>query len=96
VYWLFLAISIGAIIYLTMIILGFLEDHKQRRNKIEQTEIDINRLEHQFSESEKARTEAENRSAKLEEESLKYEQDISELHTKITDSMPKQDKEAES
>lgn len=94
-YWLFLGISIGAIIYLTMIILGFLEDHKQSREKIEQTEIDIKRLEHQYSESEKARMEAENRSAKLEEEALKYEQDISELHTKINDSMPNKNKEAE-
>lgn len=91
--WLFLGIAIGAIIYLALVIIGFLEDHKESREKIEQTEIDIKRLELQFSESEKARNEAENRTAKLEEEALKYEQDISELHTKINSAMPSKHKE---
>ncbi|MGA1199066.1 MAG: hypothetical protein ACO36I_21450 [Candidatus Latescibacterota bacterium] len=93
--WLFLGIAIGAIIYLAMVIIGFLEDHRESREKIEQTEIDIKRLELQFSESEKARNEAENRTAKLEEEALKYEQDISELHTKINSSMPAKHKDGE-
>lgn len=88
--WLFLGIAIGALIYLALVIIGFLEDHKESREKIEQTVIDIKRLEHQFSESEKARIEAENRTATLEEEALKYEQDISELHTKINNAMPTQ------
>ena len=93
--WLFLGIAIGAIIYLAMIIIGFLEDHRESREKIEQTEIDIKRLELQFSESEKARNEAESRTAKLEEEALKYEQDISELHTKINSAMPSKHKEGD-
>lgn len=93
--WLFLGIAIGAIIYLAMVIIGFLEDHRESREKIEQTEIDIKRLELQFSESEKARNEAENRTAKLEEEGLKYEQDISELHTKINSAMPSKHNEGD-
>lgn len=91
--WLFLGITIGAIIYLALVIIGFLDDHRESREKIEQTEIDIKRLEHQLAESEKARIEAENRTAKLEEEGLKYEQDISELHTKINSAMPSKDTE---
>jgi len=93
--WLFLGIAIGAIIYLALVIIGFLEDHRESREKIEQTEIDIKRLELQFSESEKARNEAENRTAKLEEEGLKYEQEISELHAKINSAMPSKHKDGE-
>lgn len=94
--WLFLGIAIGALIYLALVIIGFLEDHRESREKIEQTVIDIKRLEHQFAESEKARTDAEDRTAKLEEEALKYEQDTSELHTKINNAMPSKDKPQES
>ena len=94
--WLFLGISIGAIVYLATIILGFLDDHRESREKIEQTEIDLRRIEHQFSESEKARIEAENRSAKLEEDALKFEQDSSELHAKIASAMPSKENETES
>lgn len=93
--WVFVGVSIGAIVYLAMVILGFLDDRRESVEKIEQTEIDIKRLEHQFSESEKARIEAENRTAKLEEEALKFEQDISELHTKINSAMPDKEKQKE-
>ncbi len=92
--WLFLGISIGTILYLASVIVGFLDDHRESREKIEQTEIDIKRLEHQFAESEKARTEAENRTAKLEEEALKFEQEASELHAKIANAMPSKEKGA--
>ncbi len=87
-YWIFLGVIVGAICYLMMIILVFIENHRQNRGKIEQTIIDIKRLDSQLSESEKARMEAESRTAKLEEESLEYEQKISELHHKINQSMP--------
>ena len=86
--WLFLAIAIGVIAYLAVLIIGFLEDHRTSREKIEQTEIDLRRIELQLAESEKARNEAETRTANLEEEGLKYEQDISELHAKIASAMP--------
>ena len=90
--WIFLGIIIGAISYLMIIILGFIEQHRDNKEKIEQTVIDIKRIEAQFSESEKARMEAENRTAKLETEALEYEQKISELHHKINQSMPTGDK----
>ena len=86
--WVFLGIIVGAIAYLMLIIFGFIEKHREGRGKIEQTQIDIKRLETQLAESEKARVEAETRTAKLEEESLEIEQKVSELHHKINSVLP--------
>jgi chromosome segregation ATPase len=90
--WLFLGIIAGAIGYLAMVLLGFFEKHRENRDKIEQTQIDIKRLENQFSESEKARIDAEERTATLEKEGLEYEQEISELHHNINRMMPSDEK----
>lgn len=90
--WLFLGIIAGSIGYLAMVLLGFFEKHRENRDKIEQTEIDIKRLENQFSESEKARTDAEERTAVLETEGLETEQKISELHHNINHMMPSDNK----
>jgi len=91
--WLFLGIIAVTIGYLAMVILGFFENHRENREKIEQTLIDIKRVESQFSESEKARTNAEERTADLEKESLKNEQPASELHHKIKSAMPSNDED---
>ena len=63
--WLFWGIIAGAIAYQAMVLLGFIEQHRESRDIIEQTQIDIKRLENQFSESEKARIDAEERTAAL-------------------------------
>ncbi len=86
--WIFLGVMVGSIVYLVVIILAFIESFKESRAKIEQTEIDINRLSDQLDESEHARTEAENRTATLEEESLHLEHEITELHQRINSAMP--------
>ena len=86
--WLFLGIIAGAIGYLAMVFLDFLEKHRENRDKIEQSQIDIKRLENQFSESEKARIDAEERTAALEKEGLEFEHKISELHHEINSVMP--------
>lgn len=86
--WIFLGIIVGAIAYLMLVIFSFIEKHREGREKIEQTQIDIKRLETQLGESEKARMEAENRTARLEEESLGIEHRVSELHHKINSALP--------
>ena len=79
---------VGAITYLMMIILSFVEQHRESRARLEQTQIDIKRLENHLSESEHARLEAEARTNSLKEEALEYESQISTLHQKIKDAMP--------
>ena len=83
---------VGAITYLMMIVLSFVEQHRESRGRLEQTQIDIKRLEDQLSESEHARLEAEARTNGLEEEALEYESEISTLHQKIKDAMPSEEK----
>ena len=90
--WIFLGIMVGAIAYLMMIVLSFVEEHRESRGRLEQTQIDIKRLEDQLSESEHARLEAEARTNSLEEEALEYESQISALHQKIKDAMPSEEK----
>ena len=86
--WVLLAVMVGAIGYLMMIILSFLEQYREIKTKIEKTMIDLERVEAQLKESEHARIEAESRSAKLEEEALVTEQQVSELHHKINAAIP--------
>ena len=89
--WIFFGIMLGAIAYLILIILGFIEKHRENREKIEQTEIDIRRLKAQLTESEHARKEAETRTANLEAEALEHEQEVSDLHQKINNALPTAD-----
>jgi hypothetical protein len=87
--WVLLGIIVGSIAYLAQIILSFLGDYREKKARIEQTVIDIRRLESQLAESEHARSEAESRSAKLEEEALLCEQEISGIQQEISSRMPK-------
>lgn len=87
--WVMLGIIVGAIVYLGQIILSFLDDYREKKARIEQTVIDIKRLETQLAESEHARSEAEARTAKLEEEALLCEQEISEIQQEISSRLPK-------
>ena len=84
----FLGVIVGSLAYLAQILLGFLEKYRQSKEKVEQSLIDLRRVEDQLEESEKARTEAEGRSAQLEEEQLLYEQQISEFTQKINARLP--------
>ena len=86
--WIFLGIILGALAYLVQILLSFLEKYREGKAKIEQSQIDVHRLEKQLKESEHSRTETEDRAAKLEEEVLLYEQQVSELNHKIRSSIP--------
>ncbi len=86
--WIFLGVMVGSLAYLAQILLGFLEKYRQGKEKVEQSLIDLKRVEDQLEESERARTEAEGRAAKLEEEQLLYEQQISELTQKINARLP--------
>ena len=87
--WIAIAIIIGSICYLFVIVRSFMKKHRESRDRIEQTLIDIQRLETQLKESEQARTGTEDRGAKLEEESLTMEQEISALQQKINAAIPK-------
>ena len=93
--WIFLGVIAGCIAYLAQILVRFLEDRREIRDRIEQCDIDILRQEDLLKESEHARTEAENRTAGLEEEALGYEQQSSELRHKIREATPG-DREASS
>ncbi|MDA0748763.1 MAG: hypothetical protein O2954_19775 [bacterium] len=86
--WIFLGVIVGSIVYLTQIILSYLENSRASRDRIEQTLIDLDRLEAQLRESEHARSDGETRAAKLEEEALLLEQEISELQAQVTGLMP--------
>lgn len=86
--WISLGVMVGCIVYLAVIILNFLEKYRENKDRIEQTLIDIHRLEDQLKESEQARTGAESRTAQLEEEGLSLEQQVSELHQKINAAIP--------
>ena len=79
---------IGSIAYLALIVLTFVENYREGKAKISQTNEDLNRVEHQLKESEHARKEAEDRAAGLEQEALSFEQEISELQYKIRAAMP--------
>ena len=87
--WIFLGVIVGSLAYLAQILLGFMEKYRQSKERLEQSLIDLKRVESQLEESERARTEAEGRAAKLEEEQLLYEQEISELTQKINSRLPK-------
>jgi septal ring factor EnvC (AmiA/AmiB activator) len=86
--WVMLGIIIGSIAYLAQVALSFLDEYRQKKARVEQTAIDIKRLESQLAESEHARSEAEGRSTKLEEEALLAEQEISEIQQEISGRMP--------
>ena len=92
--WIFLGVVIGSIIYLAQIFLRFLDAYRENKEKIEQSLIDLERIETQLDESEHARVEAENRVAKSNEEALLLEQEISELQTKINSMLPKSETES--
>jgi len=87
--WIAVAIIIGSVFYLVVIVRSFAEKHRESKDRIEQTLIDMNRLETQLKESEHARAEAEERGSKLDEESLKLEQEISELQQQVNAYLPK-------
>ena len=86
--WIFLGVIVGSLAYLAQILLSFLDKYRQSKEKVEQSLIDLKRVEDQLEESERARTEAEGRAAKLEEELLLYEQQVSELTQKINAKLP--------
>ena len=87
--WIFIGVIIGTIAYLAQILVSFLENYRDSNSKIEQSLIDLNRIEEQLEESERPRVEAESRANKLEEESLLYEQQISEIQQKINSRLPR-------
>ena len=86
--WIFLGIIAGTIGFLAMVIIDFIKHYREKRDKIEQTQIYIKRREIQFAESEKTRIEAEDRTTILEIEGQEYEHKISELHHKINSVEP--------
>jgi septal ring factor EnvC (AmiA/AmiB activator) len=86
--WIFLGVIVGSLAYLAQILLGFLDKYRQSKDRVEQSLIDLKRVESQLEESERARTEAEGRAAKMEEELLLHEQEISELTQKINARIP--------
>jgi uncharacterized coiled-coil DUF342 family protein len=88
--WVFVGIMIGSIAYLMLIVLTFVENHREGKAKIEQTSMDMQRVDIQLNESEHARKEAEDRAQKLKEEALEYEQEITEIQYKIRAAMPDQ------
>ena len=87
--WIFLGVIAGAIAYLAQILIRFLEERRESKDRVEQCDIDIQRQEDLLKESEHARTEAENRTAGLEEAALGYEQQSSELQHKIREASPR-------
>lgn len=86
--WVFVGIMMGSIAYLALIVLTFVENYREGKAKIAQTQQDVDRLSEQLKESEHARKEAEERAAKLEEEALSYEQEIMDLQYQIRAAMP--------
>ena len=92
--WIFLGVSIGSVAYLAQIILSFADSYRVSRDRIDQSLIDLERIETQLEESEHARNEAETRSAKSQEETLMLELEISELQTKINSMLPKSETES--
>ncbi len=89
--WVFLAVTIFCLAYLMLIIVSFVEQYKNNKEKVEQTVIDIKRLESQLKESEHARLEAEKRTTDMESEALNLESQTSELHQRINEKMPSKD-----
>ena len=92
----FLGVIVGSIGYLTLILIGFVEEFREGRAKLEQSLIDLERLEDQLKESEPSRTEAESRTAKFAEEALLLEQQASEIQQNINDAIPTRSGSAES
>ena len=92
--WTFLGVIIGSIAYLAQIVLSFMDSYRGAKERIEQSLIDLKRIEQQVKESEHSRNEAEGRSAEFEEEALLLEQAIPELQTKINDKLPKGEAES--
>lgn len=86
--WVFVGIMVGSIAYLALIVLAFVETHRENKAKILQTRSDVERVDEQLRESEHARREAEERASKLEQEALQYEQQNTELQSKIRLAMP--------
>jgi hypothetical protein len=93
--WIFLGVVIGSIAYLAQIVLSFMDSYRGAKEKIEQSLIDLERIETQLDESEHARNEAESRSAKFDEEALLLEQENSELQSKINSMLPKSEAESQ-
>lgn len=87
--WIFISVIMGTIAYLAQILMNFLEKYRDSNGKIEQSLIDLNRIEGQLEEAERARVEAESRANMLEEESLLYEQQISEIQQKFNSRLPR-------
>ena len=56
--WMFLGVSIGSVAYLAQIILSFADSYRVSRDRIEQSLIDLERIETQLEKSEHARNEA--------------------------------------
>ena len=86
--WVFVGILVGSIAYLSLIVLAFIENFRESKAKIEQTDQDLSKVEDQVGESEHARKEAEERAAKLAEEAIGYEQEIIDLQYKIRAALP--------
>ena len=86
--WVFVGILVGSIAYLSLIVLSFVENFRESKAKIEQTDQDLSKVEDQLGESEHARKEAEERAAKLAEEAIGYEQKIIDLQYKIRAALP--------
>ena len=86
--WVFVGILVGSIAYLSLIVLAFVENFRESKAKIEQTDQDLSKVEDQLGESEHARKEAEERAAKLAEEAIGYEQEIIDLQYKIRAALP--------
>ena len=86
--WVFVGILVGSIAYLSLIVLAFVENFRESKAKIEQTDQDLSKVEDQLGESEHARKEAEERAAKLAEEAIGYEQEIIDLQYKIRATLP--------
>tara|TARA_A100001037_G_C15024633_1_gene578031 strand:+ start:416 stop:583 length:168 start_codon:yes stop_codon:yes gene_type:complete len=53
--WVFIGIVIGSIAYLALTDLAFVENYREGKAKIEQTKLDVDRLDEQLQESEHAR-----------------------------------------
>lgn len=86
--WVFVGILVGSIAYLSLIVLAFVENFRESKAKIQQTDQDLSKVEDQLGESEHARKEAEERAAKLAEEAIGYEQEIIDLQYKIRAALP--------
>ena len=75
--WIFLGVIIGSIAYLAQIVLSFMDSYRGAKERIEQSLIDLERIEQQVEESEHSRNEAEGKSVKFGDRLL--EQAIPEL-----------------